>query len=114
MKTRLLGHEVKLINENRDTSSKILHIENKVNEVKRQDLEVQKYCKNYRSKVKPKFDNTKVNVRCDHCGRKEHYKNECRFLEKKIKSKFNQEKLKSVQCFNCTSDRKKRFCIYDW
>lgn len=99
VKTRLLDHEVKLVNENLDTSKKVLHVEQKTNDVKRYNKEFRKPWKNHRGIVKPKHNgaNNKKHVKCHHCGRRGHYKNECRYYLQSLKPKPNAERPRTVQ-----------------
>lgn len=89
VKSRLLDHEVKLVNENFDTSEKVLHVNQKLNDIKRNNIDFRKPWKNHRGIVKPKQYgvNNKTNVKCHHCGRRGHYKNECRYYLQSLKYK---------------------------
>lgn len=89
VKTRLLDHEVKLRNESCDTSSKVLHVENKTeNFYKRRKMEQQRPTNNYKTQnYKRQTQNNAHFMKCYHCGRKGHTKKDCYYFKR-----INQEK----------------------
>ncbi|CAG4919528.1 unnamed protein product [Colias eurytheme] len=97
VKIRLLDHEVKLVNENLDTSKKVLHVEQKFDDSKRRYRQFRKPWKTQRGIFKPKYSNKKKHIRCHHCGRKGHYKNDCRYFLKNLKHKPNTERQRTIQ-----------------
>lgn len=88
VKTRLLDHEVKLLIETRDTSSKVLLSDKKNHTIE----DSTRYRVNHGPKRYqfPKFNqqnrykiNKKANgVKCHHCGRKGHFKRDCFYFKK--------------------------------
>lgn len=93
VKTRLLDHEVKLKNESRDTSLKILHVEEKYNK-NRYNRTKQNYLKNttFKKTNKQKF------VKCHYCGRKGHKKQDCFYFKRQTNIQNNApERTRQVQ-----------------
>ncbi|CAB3252695.1 unnamed protein product [Arctia plantaginis] len=115
VKTRLLDHEVKLKTESRDTSMKVLQIENK-NEIFKRKRNENTYItnnyphKNYNHKAKRKIHFLK----CHHCGRKGHVKNDCFYFKRVNKSKVS-DRSRTVQSVvmtePTTADEQPRFAF---
>ncbi|CAB3253510.1 unnamed protein product [Arctia plantaginis] len=115
VKTRLLDHEVKLKTESRDTSMKVLQIKNK-NEIFKRKRNENTYItnnyphKNYNHKAKRKIHFLK----CHHCGRKGHVKNDCFYFKRVNKSKVS-DRSRTVQSVvmtePTTADEQPRFAF---
>lgn len=87
VKTRLLDHEVKLKNESGDTSSKVLHVDKRFdnrkrrfeNDNRKRKFEYSQPANSFNQKDKMK--KRSHIIKCHHCGRKGHVKNECYFYK---------------------------------
>lgn len=92
VKTRLLDHEVKLRNDNNDTSAKVLQVETRTeNYNKRRKFEnTKKYnnqknnlTNNYNQKNNRNYSQKKTNYsKCHHCGRRGHMKKDCYYFKR--------------------------------
>lgn len=102
VKTRLLDHEVKLGNENKDTSAKVLNIE-AVNENLKKGVSKDKFIKRkkfqFNKNNKFKINKNNFNVKCHQCGRKGHIKRDCFYYKKGLEFRNNERKrtVQSVQ-----------------
>lgn len=97
VKTRLLDHEVKLKNESSDTSVKVLQAQNTNNNMtwrKRKfdnSQPTSHHQKNNKDKRKRPF------MKCHHCGRKGHVKNDCYFFKRMKQHDKNTDRTRTVQ-----------------
>lgn len=105
VKTRLLDHEVKLINESRDTSVKVLQADNSDQLIKKRNFH-QKPTKNYKQgqyKIKPfKSNKMSPNIKCHHCGRKGHTKKNCYYYKRGLKYQYNADQNRTIQTVQIT------------
>lgn len=93
VKIRLLDHEVKLLAESRDTSSKVLLSDkNKYTSEENTRYKVQSGSKHYNFSKFNQQNRSKVHkkaygVKCHHCGRKGHFKRDCYYNKKTSEQK---------------------------
>ncbi|GBP59571.1 Copia protein [Eumeta japonica] len=93
VKTRLLDQEIKLLNESRDTSLKVLQVEvsnNRQNNSKKP----RRLYRNYGNFSKAKVLRSKITkIKCHYCGRKGHIKNDCYYYKgREQQGKYNSRK----------------------
>lgn len=91
VKTRLLDHEIKLRNENKDTSAKVLHVKTKFNTINKTNFKPQfqvnknkfKYNKNNRNHT---FNKKPYAITCNYCNKKGHMKRQCFYYNKRFEN----------------------------
>ncbi|CAH0564599.1 unnamed protein product [Brassicogethes aeneus] len=111
VKTRLLDHEVKLSNENRDTSRKVLLIDKKSDTPEENRFKMSNIPKRHNQFPKfhqqNKFKGTRKasGLKCHHCGRKGHFKRDC-FYNKKGQEYKTPQRQRTVQTvkINCNEE----------
>lgn len=109
VKTRLLDHEVKLRNEGCDTSFKVLQVENRNPIVNKGKFDSTKpghnynQRNNYSANHNPKNFKSKKKtfMKCHHCGRKGHMKNDCYYYKRNNKPN-NADRTRTVQAVKLT------------
>jgi len=93
VKNRLLDHEIKLRNDTKDTSTKVLQaISSRVFPKNKRNISLNKNRKTFRSN---KFKSNS-NMNCYFCGKKGHFQKDC-FKFKKLRPSNNKENEKQVQ-----------------
>ena len=106
VKTRLLDHEIRLTNESRDTSRKVLLSDKKVHTPEENNhfkmsstpkrYQFSKFHQSNKFKINKKANGTK----CHYCGRKGHFKRDCFYYKRALEQKQPQRKrmVQTIQC----------------
>lgn len=104
VKIKLLDYEVKLQNEQSETSAKVLQTETIINSEKK-NKKSRGFKLNFKKKQNYGFKNKKINknnkMQCDHCGRRNHEKKDCYFFKRnQAATEHHQRSLHTVQMQN--------------
>lgn len=98
VKTRLFDEEVKLLNENRDTSAKVLFAEKKTEYKQNRNFNKLRLTNKYKKQNLKKRQNDQ---KCFHCGRKGHLIKNCFYYKRNMNNK--EKKQSAVQDNQATS-----------
>lgn len=96
VKTRLLDHEVKLRNESTDTSAKVLQSETRPFTSRKRKFENPHHTSNSQYKKDNRAKKTSF-MKCHHCGRKGHMKNDCFYYKRMMNQPKTTERTRTIQ-----------------